>query len=127
MCNGTALLQVRQADAAVVQAQLVIDLATAAEAPTADPVTVCARADLALARLLARDFDAASEAVAPIFGVPQDQRRRGLMERLTSVRQVLAAREWRAMPAARELGKSIEDFASADAGRGLPQVMGGSV
>ena len=125
MCNGTALLQVRQSDAAIVQAQHVIDMSADAGAGIADPVLVCARADLALARLLGRDFEGAAEALAPVFGVPPEQRRRALMERLTTVRQTFrATQQWRTLPAGRALGAAIEDFASADAGHGLPEVIG---
>jgi hypothetical protein len=124
MCNGSAFLQVRHAAAAAIQSERVIALAVGNGAGADDPVLACARADLALANLMRRDFDAAAAALTPLFAITAGQRRRGLMERLTTVRHALATPQWRPLAPARNLGRTIEDFAAVSAGSGLPQLPG---
>lgn len=124
MSNGSALLQVRQAAQAIEKAELVIDLSVEDGLPDTDLVLVAARADLALARLMQRQLDGALDAIRPVFHVAPTYRRRNLIERLITIRTLLSREPWRSTPAAIELARTIEDFASDDAGRGLPAVMG---
>ncbi|MDX3075845.1 DNA-binding protein [Streptomyces sp. MI02-7b] len=66
--------------------------------------------DLARARLLRSDVDAAVEALEPVWSVAPPHRVSGLLERTAAVRQVLAHGTFRSAPSAVALGERIENF-----------------
>lgn len=69
-----------------------------------------AAADLALARLLRGDLEAAEEALEVVWQTPQDQRATGLLHRTLRVRRTLSAVRFRSIPLAGELAERLEDF-----------------
>ncbi|MEU6323196.1 DNA-binding protein [Streptomyces sp. NPDC047009] len=69
-----------------------------------------AAADLAHARLLADDVDGAAEALAPVWEVPVDQRKTGIVVRAARIRRHLSQPPYHGAQLPRELRERIEDF-----------------
>ncbi|MET8609849.1 DNA-binding protein [Streptomyces misionensis] len=69
-----------------------------------------AAADLAMARLLADDVDAACEALEPVWDIPADQRVTGVLVRAGQIQHYLTRPTFRGAPVPRELRDRVEDF-----------------
>lgn len=122
-CAGAVWLHLRDGTAAEGALNTALTTYTAVplqERPTA-PVHG-AHADLAAARLLRHDLDAADEALAPVFDVPPEQRISVLSGRLAGVQILLRDPHWDRTPRARVLSERINDWLGS--ARALP---GGSV
>ncbi|MFY1695689.1 helix-turn-helix domain-containing protein [Solwaraspora sp. WMMA2101] len=99
-CDGTALLQVGQVGQATDAARRALDLAAAIRAqwPT---VVAEARVDLAACLLLGGQLDAVEPTLAPVWAMPPQWRRAGLIGRIDRLRGSLNDRRWRGSSIAR--------------------------
>ena len=121
MSNGSALLQIGQASAAAAQAEQVLAASPRNDPSAWDFIVAGARADLAAARLLEGDFDAATAAGRqPCSATTTRTEMRGVIGRMKTVRHALAGPTWQRHQPARELAARVEDFTALDASRGLP-------
>jgi transcriptional regulator with XRE-family HTH domain len=111
-CDGTALLQVGQVVQATDAARRALDLATATQAqwPT---VVAEARVDLAACLLLGGQLDAVEPTLAPVWAMPPQWRRAGLIGRIDSLRGSLNGRRWRDSSIARSTVDRAEAFVAA--------------
>ncbi|MGX1541136.1 DNA-binding protein [Streptomyces adustus] len=73
-------------------------------------VRASAAADLAHARLLADDIDGAAEAMTPVWAVPADQRKTGIVVRTARIGRHLAKPAYHGAHAPKALREQIEDF-----------------
>jgi hypothetical protein len=73
-------------------------------------VRASAAADLAHARLLADDVDGAAEALTPVWGVPADQRKTGIVVRTARIGRHLARPQYHGAHVPASLREQIEDF-----------------
>ncbi|MFE4755426.1 DNA-binding protein [Streptomyces mirabilis] len=111
MSNSTTALLI--GDAAQAEASARRALSLLAAKPQADQsahVRVGAAVDLAQARLMADDVDGAAEALAPIWGVPAEQRNTGIVVRAARIGRHLSQPMYHGAPLPRELRERIEDF-----------------
>jgi hypothetical protein len=69
-----------------------------------------ASADLAMARLLDNDVEAASAALAPLWTIPADQRVTGVLVRTGQIQHYLTQPMFRGSVVPRELRERVEDF-----------------
>jgi hypothetical protein len=83
-----------------------------------------ARIDLGTARLRAGALDAASDALAPVLGLPPAKRTLELPQRMRAVRRELAQPIFRSSAQARELDEQIEDFGAEAITTGLAALPG---
>lgn len=65
-------------------------------------------------------LDAASAALSPVWALPAEHRRHGLVCRLNTVGHALTSREYRTAVEAVSLRDQIEDFTADSAPRALP-------
>ncbi|MPY33886.1 DNA-binding protein [Streptomyces adustus] len=86
-------------------------------------VRASAAADLAHARLLQDDVDGAAEAMAPVWDVPADQRKTGIVVRTTRIGKCLAKPAYHGAQGPKALREQIEDFNRVS----LPHRIGPSV
>lgn len=114
-CDGTALLQVGQVMQATDAARRALDLASATQAqwPT---VVAEARVDLAACLLLGGQLDAVEPTLAPVWAMPPQWRRAGLIGRIDSLRGSLNDRRWRGSSIARSTVDRAEAFVAARPG-----------
>jgi len=106
-CAGTALVTVGAPHEASIRLRTVVDRD---DAPA--HVTDLARADLAAACLEGGDFDAAAEALEPVWAMPTERRRFGLTSRLDALVPSLASQRWDGHRPATTLSEQIHAFAS---------------
>ena len=107
---STAWLQVGRAEPAIAAAATALELASSQPADPWSTVPAEARVDLATCQLLAGQLDNARETLAPLWGMPPDWRRVGLVGRLHRVRRVLSEPQWRAVPKARRMAELASGF-----------------
>ncbi|MGH3973384.1 MAG: hypothetical protein ACRDS9_08660, partial [Pseudonocardiaceae bacterium] len=105
MCAGAALVAAGEPLEASNRLRIVVDRD---DAPA--DVTDRARADLAAACLDAGDFDAAAEALDPVWATPTEHRRFGLTSRLDAVVSLLASQRWAGHKPATALSEQIHAF-----------------
>ncbi|MET9293415.1 hypothetical protein [Streptomyces sp. NPDC003077] len=113
MSTATSYLLLGDATGAEDSAARALTLLT--EHADGDPSQVVAsqaRIDLARARLMLGELEAAAEAVEPVFQVPTQWRGAGVLERLAGLRTQLTEAEFRGSVRARDLGEQIEEFTS---------------
>jgi len=118
MCSGTALLRIGDAASAAAQAALAMQLHD--EDGSGALVAAKARADLAQAELMRGQLDAATAALDPLWTLPSEHRRHGLVGRLTDVGRVLTSNDYRTAGEAASLRDRIEVFTAESAPRALP-------
>jgi tetratricopeptide (TPR) repeat protein len=120
-CNGSAYLELGDAQSAIRETQRAIELfATTPRDRGWLKVDAEAHADLSGAYLLRSQFDGAQQALAPVFAIPPEHRIEGLTRRLGRVRHLLVRSAFRNAREARQLGEQLEDFTAHAAGRMLP-------
>jgi hypothetical protein len=120
MSNGSTYLLLNDGPRAEAAAQHALDLIEERPIPQQSiPVRGGAAADLATARLLHGDLDAAAEALELVWDIPVQQRVTGLLERTSRMRYALTAKPFRGAPAAVALGERLEDFQRVSAHRSL--------
>ncbi|WP_432830657.1 helix-turn-helix domain-containing protein [Dactylosporangium sp. CA-092794] len=112
---STAWLQVGQADEATAAAQRALDALAGVTLEPWSTVEAEARADLATCQVLAGDADAARETLVPLWSMPPDWRRVGLLGRVHRVQTLVSAGRWRPVPAAREIAEAAAVFAATAA------------
>lgn len=105
MCAGAALVAAGAPAEASIRLRTVVDRD---DAPA--DVTDRARADLAAACLGAGDFDAAVEALDPVWATPTEHRRFGLTSRLDAVVSSLTSQRWAGHKPATALSEQIHTF-----------------
>ncbi|MFF1640637.1 DNA-binding protein [Streptomyces sp. NPDC058246] len=111
MSNSTTALLI--GDSAQAEAAARRALALLGEKPQDEQsahVRAGAAADLAHARLLADDVDGAAEALAPVWDVPADQRKTGIVVRAARIGRHLSRPPYHGAPLPTELRERIEDF-----------------
>ncbi|MFE9882844.1 DNA-binding protein [Streptomyces sp. NPDC005784] len=86
-------------------------------------VKASAAADLAHARILADDVDGATDAMTPVWSVPANQRKTGIVVRTARTRRHLSKPEYHGAQVPKTLREQIEDFNRVS----LPHRIGPSV
>jgi hypothetical protein len=107
---STAWLQMDHAAPAIAAAATALELAGSQPTDPWSTVPAEARVDLATCQLLGGQLDNARETLAPLWSMPQDWRRIGLVGRVQRVRRVLAEPQWRGMPKARRMAELASGF-----------------
>jgi hypothetical protein len=100
-------------DEATKAATAALQLAAARDATPWSTVEGEARVDLATCHLFSGRLDAAQETLAPLWSIPPEWRRTGLLGRLRRVQELLSAVTWRQVPEARQLAELARSFATA--------------
>lgn len=108
-CASTAWLQAERPEAATAAATKALELAAQATTPWST-VEAEARVDLATCQLLSGRLDAAREALSPLWSIPPDWRRTGLLGRLGRVQNLLSTARWRHVPEARQVAGLAKSF-----------------
>jgi len=121
-CASTAWLQVNRTDKAAAAASTALTLTTEAALPGVPWSTIEAeaRVDLATCQLLAGQLEGAEETLAPLWAMPADWRRIGLIGRLNKVGKVLAESTWRNVNGAQQLAALTGSFTDSTSGPALP-------
>jgi len=121
-CASTAWLQVNQVDKAASAASRALSFATEAAQSGAPWSTIEAeaRVDLATCQLLAGQLDGAEDTLAPLWAMPADWRRAGLVGRLNKVNTLLAEDTWRNVSGAAQLVALTGSFTQSTGGPALP-------
>ncbi|MFI9643574.1 helix-turn-helix domain-containing protein [Micromonospora sp. NPDC051925] len=112
-CASTAWLQVDDLDEATKAATAALRLAATQDAAPWSTVEGEARVDLATCHLAGGRLDAAQETLAPLWSIPPEWRRTGLLGRLGRVQEALSTLRWRQVPEARQLAELASSFATA--------------
>ncbi|MGY1435472.1 MULTISPECIES: hypothetical protein [Streptomyces] len=123
MSNATTSLLLRDGEAA--EASATEALALLSNRPENEqPIVVSGPAaiDLARARLMRREVEGASEALASVLQIPPEWRGAGLLERLTAARIELTSPAFERAPAAVDLAERIEEFSALSPARRLGAV-----
>ncbi|GAA4731314.1 hypothetical protein Prum_068940 [Phytohabitans rumicis] len=107
---STAWLQVGRAESAIAAAATALELAGSQPADPWSTVPAEARVDLATCQLLGGQLDSARETLAPLWPMPADWRRIGLVGRLSRVQRVLSEPQWRGVPKARRMAELASGF-----------------
>jgi len=118
MSSATTLLQIGDPAGAAARAREAIRLRP--QDSTGSLVSMTARADLACAELAQGQLDAADDALTPIWELPPEYRRHGLVERMCGVAASLGEPHFARAPVAVALAGRIEAFAADSAPRSLP-------
>jgi hypothetical protein len=119
-CEATTYVQVGDGDKAAQAAAQALQLYGEQAGDRWRLIELEVHADLAAARLLAGDFDAATEALKPLWELPAHERREGLAYRVSQAGRLLAGGSYRDLPAAGQLADQIEDYTAASVVRALP-------
>lgn len=122
MSAASALLRIGDPSGAAMRAREAIRLRM--EDLTGGLVGMPARADLARAELAQGRLDAADDALAPVWDLPPEHRRHGLVERLSGVAGLLARPPFAGAATAQVLTGRIEAFTADSAVRALPPGQG---
>ncbi|RSM44743.1 hypothetical protein DMB66_52025 [Actinoplanes sp. ATCC 53533] len=107
---STAWLQMDHAAPAIAAAATALELAGSQPTDPWSTVPAEARVDLATCQLLGGQLDNARETLAPLWSMPVDWRRIGVVGRVHRVRRVLAEPQWRGMPKARRMAELASGF-----------------
>lgn len=108
-CAGTAYLWLGQYPAAARELESALASYEREDLPAYAHVAVT-RVDLAAARLLGGDLAGAADALGPVLATPQDRRLAGVARRASNLRTLLSKPEYRASPAAHDLGNRIDSL-----------------
>jgi DNA-binding XRE family transcriptional regulator len=111
-CASTAWLQADRPQQAITAAATALEIAAAQPAAPWTTVQAEARVDLATCQLLSGRLDAAQETLTPLWSIPPDWRRTGLLGRLRRIEDLLATDAWRQVPAARQAAERVASFAA---------------
>ncbi len=109
---STAWLQVDRAGSAIAAAITALELADGRPGGPWSTVQAEAKVDLATCQLLGGYLDAAQETLAPLWSMPSEWRRAGLVGRLHRVQEALSGPRWRSVPRARQLAELASGFAA---------------
>lgn len=112
-CASTAWLQANSPQEATVAAMAALRLAAGQEATPWSTVEGESRVDLATCQLFDGRLDAAQETLAPLWSIPPEWRRTGLLGRLERVQQLLSSTRWHHVPEARQLADQANSFTAA--------------
>ncbi|MGQ4436998.1 MULTISPECIES: DNA-binding protein [unclassified Streptomyces] len=111
MSNSTTALLMGDAEQAEVEASRALAfLGERAEGEQSTHVRAGAAADLAHARLLSDNVEGAAVALAPIWEVPPDQRKTGIVMRTARIGRYLGQPRYHGAQLPAELREQIEDF-----------------
>ncbi|MFG1918129.1 hypothetical protein [Micromonospora sp. NPDC048898] len=114
---STAWLEVGHAEPAIAAAVSALNLAGGQPGSEWSTVLAEARADLATCQLLGGHLDTARETLAPLWAMPSDWRRTGLLGRLQRIHRLLSEPQWQAVSNARQVAELASSFGTAHAGR----------
>ncbi len=121
MSNSATYLLLRDGSGAESSARRSLEL-IAQNSTGSTPLVVAPQAstDLAMALLLRRDLDGASEALHSVLSLPREWRGAALVDRINVVRGELVSPPFRNSPVATALAEQIEDFTTVAA----PRILG---